>query len=89
MSLAIFTTLSAAGVFVATPEKGDRLMLTLWGILVSLAERMGGGRMAGGGLLAGVLWLGGGSRLQARHVLRRWAAQALPWPPAGCPAPSP
>ena len=34
MSLAIFTTLSAAGVFVATPEKGDRLMLTLWGILV-------------------------------------------------------
>ena len=36
MSLAIFTTLSAAGVFVATPEKGDRLMLTLWGILVRL-----------------------------------------------------
>ena len=38
MSLAIFTTLSAAGVFVATPEKGDRLMLTLWGILVRLSK---------------------------------------------------
>ncbi|PRW33699.1 GPR1 FUN34 yaaH family [Chlorella sorokiniana] len=36
MSLAIFTTLSAAGVFVATPVKGDRLMLTLWGILTFL-----------------------------------------------------
>ncbi len=36
MSLAIFTTLSSAGVFVATPVKGDRLMLTLWGILVRL-----------------------------------------------------
>ena len=42
MSLAIYTTLAAAGVFVggtkATagdfPVKGDRLMLTLWGILV-------------------------------------------------------
>ena len=37
MSLAIFSTLSAGGVFVATPEKGDRLMLVLWGILVSAA----------------------------------------------------
>ena len=36
MSLAIFTTLSAAGVFVPTPEKGDQLMLTLWGILTFL-----------------------------------------------------
>ena len=38
MSLAIFSTLSAGGVFVATPEKGDRLMLVLWGILVSSAR---------------------------------------------------
>ena len=38
MSLAIFSTLSAGGVFVATPEKGDRLMLVLWGILVSAAR---------------------------------------------------
>ena len=43
MSLAIYTTLAAAGVFVGTgtttdqfPVKGDRLMLTLWGILVRL-----------------------------------------------------
>ena len=39
MSLAIYTTLSAAGVFASGadfPVKGDRLMLTLWGILVRL-----------------------------------------------------
>ena len=35
MSLAIFTTLSAGGVYEKTPIEGDRLMLTLWGILVS------------------------------------------------------
>ena len=35
MSLAIFTTLSAAGVYQPTPHKGDQLMLSLWGILVS------------------------------------------------------
>ena len=46
MSLAIYTTLAAAGVFVGTgatadqfPVKGDRLMLTLWGILVSALQR--------------------------------------------------
>ncbi|KAL4444068.1 hypothetical protein ABPG75_011805 [Micractinium tetrahymenae] len=40
MSLAIFTTLSAAGVYgqgaAATITKGDRLMLSLWGILTFL-----------------------------------------------------
>ena len=35
MSLAIYTTLAAAGVFTAEAVEGDRLMLTLWGILVS------------------------------------------------------
>ena len=38
MSLAIFNTLTAAGVYgqgsAAAVTKGDRLMLTLWGILV-------------------------------------------------------
>lgn len=43
MSLAIFTTLGAGGVFTAPVTEGDRLMLTLWGILVSMgwAERLG------------------------------------------------
>ncbi|PSC70112.1 GPR1 FUN34 yaaH protein [Micractinium conductrix] len=36
MSLAIFTTLSAGGVYEKTPIEGDRLMLTLWGILTFL-----------------------------------------------------
>jgi succinate-acetate transporter protein len=36
MSLAIYTTLVAGGVFGPVPEKGDRLMLTLWGILTFL-----------------------------------------------------
>jgi succinate-acetate transporter protein len=35
MSLAIYTTLTSSGVFEPSPTKGDRLMLTLWGILVS------------------------------------------------------
>ena len=34
MSMAIFTTLSAAGIFEQLPPKGDQLMLSLWGILV-------------------------------------------------------
>jgi hypothetical protein len=33
--MAIFTTLSAAGIFETMPPKGDQLMLSLWGILVS------------------------------------------------------
>jgi succinate-acetate transporter protein len=36
MSLAIYTTLTSSGVFEPSPTKGDRLMLTLWGILTFL-----------------------------------------------------
>jgi hypothetical protein len=35
MSLAIYTTLSSGSVFSPAPTEGERLMLTLWGILVS------------------------------------------------------
>jgi succinate-acetate transporter protein len=34
MSLAIYTTLVSAEIYGPTPSKGDRLMLTLWGIVV-------------------------------------------------------
>ncbi|KAL4435423.1 hypothetical protein ABPG77_006185 [Micractinium sp. CCAP 211/92] len=36
MSLAIYITLGAAGIFTAEATKGERLMLTLWGILTFL-----------------------------------------------------
>ena len=39
MSLAIYTSLAAAGVYNAEAVKGDRLMLTMWGILVSCPAR--------------------------------------------------
>ena len=43
MSLAIYTTLSAGKVFTAPAIKGDRLMLTLWGIVVRRAGGPGKG----------------------------------------------
>ena len=39
MSLAIYNALLGGGVFTSpAPTKGDRLMLTLWGILVSVCR---------------------------------------------------
>ncbi len=43
MSLAIYITLGAAGIFTAEATKGERLMLTLWGILVSVSQRLAAG----------------------------------------------